>query len=55
MEERQAVLAQRVVEEGIHLSSPVAALLEVDLQQVLQVLLLHDGRDTGQQDGVTAL
>lgn len=43
------MLPQGVVEEGVHLSPTVTGLLEVDLQQVLQVLLLLDGRDASQQ------
>lgn len=49
VEQGRGVLAQRVVEEGFDLSSAVGAFLEVDFQQILQGLSLHDGRDPRQQ------
>lgn len=42
-------MAQWVVQNGRNLSSVVDAFLEVDVQQLLQVLLFHDGRDSRQQ------
>lgn len=47
-------LAQRVVDDRVHFSSAVGGFLEVDLQQVLQVVLVHHGGDSCQQHGLRA-
>ena len=49
LEHGRELFILRVVEDGFDLSAAVAAFLEVDLQQILQALLLHDGRDSCQQ------
>lgn len=48
-EQGRGLLTQRVVEESFDLSAAVDAFLEVDFQQILQGLTLHDGRDSCQQ------
>lgn len=45
VKQRRDVLTQRVVEQRLDLAAAVALLLEVDLQQILQYLPLHDVRD----------
>lgn len=45
LKQRRDVLTQRVVEQRLDLAAAVALLLEVDLQQILQYLPLHDVRD----------
>lgn len=47
-------LAHWVVHYGVHFPAAVGGFLEVDLQHVLQVVLLHHSRDSGQQHGLAA-
>lgn len=53
-EHSQDSLAHWVVNDCIHFSSAVGRFLEVDLQEVLQVVLIHHSRDSCQQHGLIA-
>lgn len=49
LEHSEGSLAHWVVDDRVHFASAVCRFLEVDLQQVLQVVLLHHNRDACQQ------